>query len=186
MHPHTPTTPTPPATTTHSASCTLPRPQSAPQPHHTMSHCDMSISRPRRRSSRRWPWSQHAPSPIWCPQTGARHTTRTGTTHGHQRPAARPPPYDFIEFRPPLPTQPPPSTTRLESPQTHRARVLHARNASVTLAIRHLGMKTRRTSYRTAKSTCTLCVSDFWSEGPKRQRKWLVLRYPHLLQIATG
>ena len=61
------------------------------------------------------------------------------------------------------------STTRLESPQTHRARVLHARNASVTLTIRHLGMKTRRTSYRTAKSTCTLCVCDFWSEGPKRQ-----------------
>jgi len=132
----------------------------------------MSNSRSRRRSSRRWPWSQHAPSPIWCPQTGARHTTRTGTTHGHQQPAARPPPYDFIEFRPPLPTQPPHSTTPLESPQTHRARVLHARNASVTSRIRNLGMKmkTRRARYRTAKSTCTLSVSNFWSEGPKEQR----------------
>ena len=134
-----------------------------------MSHCDMSKSRPRRRSSRRWPWSQHAPSPTWGPQTGDRHTARTGTTHGHQRPAARPPPYDFIEFRPPLPTQPPPSTTRLESPQTHRARVLHARNASVTLAIRHLGMKTRRTSYRTALGALIRLVSYFWSEGAKRQ-----------------
>ena len=55
-------------------------------------------------------------------------------------------------------------------PTKRRARVSHARNASVTLAIRNLGMKRRRTSYPTPKSTHALSVSEFWSEGPKRQR----------------
>ena len=44
--------------------------------------------------------------------------------------------------------------------------------ASVTLAIRNLGIKRRRTSYPTPKSTHALSVSHFWvifPEGPKRQ-----------------
>ena len=59
-------------------------------------------------------------------------------------------------------------------PTKRRARVSHARNASVTLAIRNLGMKRRRTSYPTPKSTHALSVSEFWvifPEGPKRQPK---------------
>ena len=35
--------------------------------------------------------------------------------------------------------------------------------------IRRLGMKRRRTRYRTALEASKRLVSDFWSEGPKRQ-----------------
>jgi len=71
-------------------------------------------------------------------------------------------------------SRPPPRNTPWHDPwpTKRRARVSHARNASVTLAIRNLGMKRRRTSYPTPKSTHALSVSEFWvifPEGPKRQ-----------------
>jgi len=61
---------------------------------------------------------------------------------------------------------PPPPAWRAHKPTE---RVLHARNANVTLQIRNLGMTTRRTSYRAPKSTCALFVSDILPDGSKRQ-----------------
>ena len=42
--------------------------------------------------------------------------------------------------------------------------------SSVTNTQSYLGMKRRRTRYRTALGASKRSVSDFWSEGPKRQR----------------
>ena len=62
------------------------------------------ISRPRRRSSRRWrrpsrpPWSMGATTP------GHHHATHPGTTHDGGLSALRPPPVDLVEVRPHLAT----------------------------------------------------------------------------------
>ena len=82
------------------------------------------------------PWRrlQHAPSPCGGPKRAAAILHVPGTTNGRYQPAAPPPPHGFIEFRPALPTQPPPSTTPLGGPQnaerafnTKETRVSHSR-----------------------------------------------------------
>jgi hypothetical protein len=117
------------------------------------------------------PWRrlQHAPRPIWRPKAGGRHTARTR--------------YDPW----PLPTGRTPTTPRFYRvsagvahptttlhhppwrPTKRRARVSHEGNSSVPFTQSYLGMKRRRTRYRTALGALKHCVSDFWSEGPKRQ-----------------
>ena len=61
----------------------------------------------------------------------------------------------------------------LEAHKTPSARFTCARNASATNTQSYLGMKRRRTRYRTALGASKRFVSDFWvifPDGPKRQR----------------
>jgi len=109
---------------------------------------------------------------MWGPQTGGRHTARTGTTHmaTTDQPEIDHPAI-LWSFGPLCPPNHHPSPTPLEGPpQTRRVRVLHEGTASVTSRIRNLGMKTRRTSYRTALGSLKHFVSDIWPDGPEVQR----------------
>ena len=140
------------------------------------------------------------------PQSGRppHRTYQVRPTHGHYQPAAPPPPYGFIEFQPALPTQPPPSTTPPWRPTKRRARVSHARNASVQDTQSYIGMNRRRKRYRTALGGLKHCVCNFWVifwEGPKRQplarkfhvRSWAIpvgeleldLCYMHTTPVST-
>ena len=69
--------------------------------------------------------------------------------------------WSFGPLCPPNRHPPPPPWRR---PQTHRARILPEGTATVTSRIRNLGMKTRRTSYRTALGSLKHFVSDIWPD----------------------
>ena len=118
------------------------------------------------------PWRrlQHAPSPVWGPKAGGRHTARTRYDQWPLPTGRTPPTPRFYRVSAGVAH---PTTTLHHPPwrpTKRRARVSHARNASVPCTQSYLGMKRRRTRYRTALGASKQMVPDFWSEGPKRER----------------